>query len=372
MVIGIPKEIKTEEYRVAITPVGVSKLIRSGHVVLIETGAGKGSGFEDKDYKRCGAKILPSAQKTWEAQLILKVKEPQPKEYNLLRPGQVLFTYLHLAASPRLTQVLLKKNIAAIDYATVQTPDGLFPLLKPMSEISGKLSVQIGAHFLEKMQGGKGALLGGAAGVPPSRVLILGGGTVGTNAAKIALAMGARVILLEKSKNRMERLEKMFKRFGQALSILLFSQKNLEKFIAAADLLIGAALVPGEKTPKLVRKNQIKKMLKGSVLIDVSIDQGGCAETSRPTTHNAPVFVKYGVIHYCVTNIPSLVSETATIALGAATLPYVMDIANKGLANAFLDSPALKNGLNIYSGKVTHPGLARSLGLKYIAPERLL
>ncbi len=372
MDIGIPKEIKSGEYRIAFAPEGIAALVKAGHKVIIEDGAGEGSGFKNSDYVRYGAKIAGEAEDVWRSSLIIKVKEPQYKEYKMLMPGQTLFSYLHLAASPGLVRILCKKRITAIDYATVQTPDGFLPLLKPMSEVAGKLSVQIGARLLERGRGGRGILIGGTSAVPPATVLILGGGTVGSNAAAIALGMGAKVILFEKNAGKMQQLKKIFRRFHRNFSVIPVSPVKIEKFLPITDLLIGAILIPGAKAPKIINKGHVQKMPTGSAIVDVAIDQGGCIETSHATTHKNPLFVKYGVLHYCVTNIPSLVSRTSTIALTNATLPYVLELASTPIAKIAKQNSTLANGINIYNGKITHRGLAESLGLRYFTLTDLL
>lgn len=366
MIIGIPKEIKDSESRVALTPEGVSKLVKSGHSVLIERSAGEGSGFSDKEYAATGAKIVKETKTVWDiSETILKVKEPQRKEWRYFRPGQIIFTYLHLAAEQRLAHKLKKSGVTAIDYATIEAADGSLPLLKPMSEIAGKLAAQIGARFLEKNGGGKGVLLGGTEKVPPSKVLVLGGGTVGSSAAEIALGMGAKVFLLDKNQGKIESLKKRFGYFNNRFSAILSSEEQIQKLSAVADLIIGAVLIPGAKAPKILTEKMVKKMAAGSVIVDVAIDQGGCVATSRPTSHKKPVFIKHGVLHYCVPNIPGVVPRTATQALSMATLPSVLLLADKGFERAVKENPAFAKGVNVWRGRITHQKLAESLSDKY-------
>ena len=377
MTIGIPKETKIQEYRVAITPNGAGDLIKSGHKVLIESGAGKGSGFPDNDYKKMGAKIKKNRTEIWKQQLIIKVKEPLKSEYRFLREKQTIFTFLHLASAPKLTNILQKKKITAIDYSTVETAQKELSLLKPMSEIAGKLAPQVGARFLEKQSALQtlGILLSGIKGVSPANVLIIGGGIVGFNAAKIALGMGAKVKILEKSRERRQLLKKnLAGTFKNRFSCLPPSAKELEESIKNADLLIGAVLVAGAKTPKIIRKKMVQIMKKGSVIVDVSMDQGGCVETSSPTTHKNPVFAKYGVIHYCVTNMPGIVPKTSTLALTKSTLPYILELAdsNLNIKKIIKKNPALAKGINVFNGKITHKKLAESLNREYHPIEKLI
>ncbi len=368
MIIGIPKEIKTEEYRVALLPEGVKLLTRAGHRVILQKNAGKESGFFDWQYRAGGAKISNSPKEIWQADLILKVKEPQPQEYKFLKENQILFTFLHLAAFPQLIQVLKEKKVCAIDFATVEK-DKKLPILQPMSEISGRLAIQIGAHFLEKKQGGEGILISGLYPIPPALVLILGGGTVGRAAAKTALSLGARVVLLEKNLNKIRALKKEFK---NKVLILPSSLKNLKKILPKVDLLVGAVLIPGKKAPKLIKKEMVKKMKKGAVIVDVSIDQGGCSEFSRPTTHQNPVFEKFGVLHYCVPNIPGIIPRTSTQALSKAVFPYLFELCNLGFKKAVLKNQALARGVNVYRGKITNFALAQSLNQKFFPLKKLL
>ncbi|MEW6273675.1 MAG: alanine dehydrogenase [Bacillota bacterium] len=362
MIIGVPKEIKDNENRVALTPAGVYELVKSGHRVYVQKGAGVGSGFPDEDYTSVGAGILDKPGDIFEAaDMIVKVKEPLEQEYNLLKEGQILFTYLHLAAEPKLVRVLLQKKIIGIAYETVER-DGMLPLLIPMSEIAGRMSVQIGAHFLERPWG-RGILLGGVPGVKPAGVTIIGGGTVGINAARIALGMGAKVTILEKSESRLRYLDDIF---GGRVQTLMSNACNIAEAVEEADLLIGAVLIPGARAPKLVTKEMVQRMRPGSVIVDVAVDQGACVETiDRVTTHSDPVYEAYGVIHYSVANIPGAVARTATLALTNATLPFVINVANKGWLSAVKDDSGLAKGVNVLQGTVTHPAVAESLGLQH-------
>ena len=367
VIIGVPKEIKNNEYRVAMVPSGVHALVENGHRVLVERSAGKGSGITDKEYLKAGATIKKSAADVFaEAELMVKVKEPQPAEYDLLREGQMLFTFLHLAPAPELTRMLLHRKTIGIAYETVQLPDGSLPLLIPMSEIAGKVSVQVGAHYLEKENGGSGVLLGGVPGVKAAQVAIIGGGTVGTNAAKVAAGMGATVTLLDTNLNRLRYLSDIL---TGRVTFLASNHQNIEAAVAEADLVIGAMLVPGAKARKLVKRSMLSRMRKGSVAVDVSIDQGGCFETSVPTTHARPTFKVNGIIHYCVTNIPGAVSRTATFALTNATFPYVLKLADLGFKEAMRQDTALRQGLNILKGKLVSKPVAESLSMPYTPYE---
>ncbi len=364
MIVGVPKEIKTHEYRVGLTPNGAKALINEGHQVLIETLAGDAIGFSNTHYQNVGAQIVQNAKDIFEkSDLIIKVKEPQTIECQMLNKGQMIFTYLHLAADPKQTELLLNSGATCIAYETITDDNGRLPLLKPMSEVAGRMSVQSGAHHLEKTQGGSGVLLSGATGVEPAQVLVLGGGVVGMNAAEVAMGMGAQVTLLNLRLSN--QLEEFQRRFLEKLSINLSNEKNIKQALKNADLVIGAALVPGAKAPKLITKDMLKLMKKGSVLVDVSIDQGGCFETSKMTTHDEPTYVVDDVIHYCVGNMPGAVAQTATIALTDVTLPYVIDLANNGWLDAMKKDKNLYNGLNIHQGKVTHQAVADSLGCPY-------
>ena len=363
MIIGVPKEIKIEEYRVGLTPYNAHELIRNGHTVLVEHNAAIGIGFKDHHYTDLGVEVLDSAAEIYaRADLIVKVKEPQPAEYNLIRKGQVLFTYLHLAPDLKQTEALLKSGCVAIAYETVTDKHGGLPLLTPMSQVAGRLAVQVGAHCLEKSQGGSGVLLGGVPGVHPGRVVVIGGGVVGTNAIRMAMGKETQVIVLDKSLYRLQELD--FE-FGGRLNTLYASVSNIEESVIGADLVIGAVLLPGEAAPRVVTREMLKKMRAGSVVVDVAIDQGGCMETSRATTHTNPTYVEEGVVHYCVSNMPGAVPRTATLALNNATVPFVIDLANKGYKKALLEDPHLMNGLNICLGHLTHAGVAKDLGKTY-------
>ncbi len=371
MIIGIPKEIKNNENRVAITPTGVEALTKAGHQVIIEHGAGDNSGISNEVYAAAGARVIPSAREVFDvAEMILKVKELLPPEYDLFREGQVLFTYLHLAPLPELTGVLLEKKVIAIAYETVQQADGTLPLLTPMSEVAGRMSVQIGARLLEKPQGGKGVLLGGVPGVPQADVAIVGGGVVGTNAAKIALGMGAHVIILDINADRLRYLDDIF---GGRLTTVMSNSYNIAKAVEKADLLIGAVLIPGARAPRLVSEDMVRTMSPGSVIVDVAIDQGGSIATiDRVTTHDNPVYEKHGVIHYAVANMPGAVARTSTFALTNVTLPYVLEIANKGYKKAVIENEPLACGVNTINGKVTSIPVADSLNLEYTSLEEVL
>jgi len=372
MLIGVPKEIKEEEYRVGLTPNGAKALIAAGHKVFVESEAGEGSGFPDEEYKSAGAEVLSSAKEVWQkAEMIIKVKEPQQSEFNFLKPNLILFTYLHLAAFPELTKILQDKNVTGIDYATVELEDGSLPLLKPMSEVAGKLAVQVGAHFLEKKHGGRGILLGGTEKTSPANVVIVGAGTVGSNAAEVALGMGAHVVLVDKNASKLEFLKGKFGHCGGRLSTLLPSDINFERAIIEAHLLIGAVLVAGDRAPKVVSEEQVKKMKKGSVIVDVAIDQGGCIETSKVTSHKNPVFVLHDVIHYCVPNMPGTVPRTSTLALTQETLPYALEIADKGFVAAVKENQALYKGVNVYKGKIVYQKLAEVFKEEFVALESL-
>jgi alanine dehydrogenase len=360
--IGVAKEIKSDEYRVALTPAGARELVQRGHEVLVESGAGEGSAFGDAHYQANGAELGPVEQVWAEADMVLKVKEPLPEEYPRLRDGQILFTYLHLAASKELTQALVDSGAACVAYETVETPNSALPLLAPMSEIAGRLAAQAGAYFLEKPLGGRGLLLGGVAGVAPGRVLVIGGGIVGYNAAVIAIGLGASVTILERSIDRMRHLDEIL---SGRVSLVMSSTLQIEESIREADVVIGAVLIPGAKAPKLITRPMLGEMKNGSVICDVAIDQGGCTETSRPTTHTDPVYTVDGVIHYCVANMPGGVPITSTKALTNATLPYVEEIADNGLASAVARDPALARGVNVLEGKVTYRAVAEAHGLVY-------
>lgn len=366
MIIGVPREIKDQEFRVAIVPDGVTSLVRSGHTVLIEKGAGLGSDITDLQYQQCGARLVDQAASLYDqADLIMKVKEPLPVEYPYLKDGLILYTYLHLAPLPQLTDILLEKKVTAIGYETVQDDNGYLPLLAPMSEVAGRMAVQVGAHYLEKEAGGRGILLGGATGVEPGHVTILGCGTVGTNAARIASAMGATVSVLGRSKQRLARLDDID---GGRIQTLISSQQVIEKELKRADLLVGAVLTPGGKAPVLISRKMLAIMKKGAVVVDVAIDQGGCLETSRPTTHSAPTYEVDGIIHYCVANMPGAVPRTSTFALANVTLPLLVEIANQGLAKAAASHPALKRGINTYLGGLVNPDVAAAQNKSFAGP----
>ena len=370
MLIGVPKEIKTQEYRVGLVPGSIRELVHHGHQVVVETGAGIGIGFDDHAYESAGARILSDAAKVFAAaELIVKVKEPQPQETELLRRDQILFTYLHLAADRALTEALIGSGAIAIAYETVTDARGGLPLLAPMSEVAGRMAVQVGAHCLEKEQGGIGVLLGGVPGVSAAKVVILGGGVAGTNAARMAMGMEAYVTVIDRS---LPRLYELDLQFGAQLHTLFATMENIEHEVAAADLVIGAVLVPGAAAPKLVSRKLVRAMRPGTVIVDISIDQGGCFETSRPTTHAAPTYIDEGVVHYCVTNMPGAVARTSTVALNNATLPFVLAIADHGWRRALSEDPHLRRGLNTCRGRVTHPAVANALGLPLTGAEAAL
>lgn len=363
MKIGLPKEIKNHEYRVGMIPSHVKALVQRGHTVLVQKSAGLGSGFADELYIQAGATLVDTAKEVWEnCEMIVKVKEPVPAEYDLMQENQLIYTYFHLAAVPELAEVLLKKKISAVAYETIQTADGRLPLLVPMSQVAGRMATQIGAQYLQKDKGGKGVLLGGVPGVRSGKVVILGGGVVGTHAAMIAVGMGAQVSILDVSAKRLEELDFMFQ--GKAKTF--FSEPStIEELVKDADLVIGAVLIAGAKAPTLVSRALVAKMQPGSVLVDVAVDQGGCIETCKPTTHEAPTFIVDGVIHYCVANMPGAVSQTSALALNSATRPYLLALVDKGLERACKEDPALMLGLNTYQGKCTHEAVAESLGYTY-------
>ena len=370
MIIGILKEIKTEENRVSMTPAGVEVMIQNGHTLLVEKNAGKGSGFEDETYKEAGAEIVSTPQEIFErAEMVMHVKEPLPAEYRLIREDQIVFTYLHLAAAEELTHALIKSKSINIAYETIQKPDGSLPLLTPMSEVAGRMATQQGAKYLEMAQGGHGVLLGGVPGVDPGTVVIIGGGVVGVNAAKMACGLGAKVYILDMNLDRLRYLSDVM----PANCIpLMASPATTRKLVKEADVVIGAVLVAGAKAPKLVTREMLKTMQKGSVLVDVAIDQGGCFETSRATTHSDPIFEVEGIVHYCVANMPGAVAKTSTIALTNATLPYAVQIANKGWQRAMHENPEIKLGANVMKGKVTYQAVAETFGLEYTPIETLL
>ncbi|CAF1804415.1 alanine dehydrogenase [Bacillus subtilis] len=369
MIIGVPKEIKNNENRVALTPGGVSQLISNGHRVLVETGAGLGSGFENEAYESAGAEIIADPKQVWDAEMVMKVKEPLPEEYVYFRKGLVLFTYLHLAAEPELAQALKDKGVTAIAYETVSEGRTL-PLLTPMSEVAGRMAAQIGAQFLEKPKGGKGILLAGVPGVSRGKVTIIGGGVVGTNAAKMAVGLGADVTIIDLNADRLRQLDDIF---GHQIKTLISNPVNIADAVAEADLLICAVLIPGAKAPTLVTEEMVKQMKPGSVIVDVAIDQGGIVETvDHITTHDQPTYEKHGVVHYAVANMPGAVPRTSTIALTNVTVPYALQIANKGAVKALADNAALRAGLNTANGHVTYEAVARDLGYEYVPAEKAL
>ncbi|TQR17938.1 alanine dehydrogenase [Psychrobacillus soli] len=370
MKIGVPKEIKNNENRVAMTPSGVVTLKTAGHEVFIETGAGLKSGFTDEDYSREGAVVVKTAKEAWLADMVMKVKEPLEEEYGYFREGLILFTYLHLAAEPSLTKALIDNKVVAIAYETVQLPNNTLPLLSPMSEVAGRMATQIGAQFLEQIHGGKGVLLGGVPGVSRGKVTIIGGGIAGTNAARVAVGMGAQVTVIDLSVDRLRQLEDLF---GNDVQTLASNPFNIAESVKNSDLVVGAVLIPGARAPKLVSEEMIKSMSPGSVLVDIAIDQGGIFETSdRITTHDNPTYKKHGVVHYAVANMPGAVPYTSTMALTNMTVPYALQIANKGYEKACLDNEPLSKGVNILNGHVTYKAVAEDLGYEYKSVHELL
>jgi len=370
MIIGVPKEIKDKEFRVGMVPAGVKKIVRAGHSVFIETGAGLGSGIADEQYKKAGAEIVQTPALVFSrAEMVIKVKEPLPQEYRYLRSGLMLFTFLHLAALPELTGTLLDSRTTAIAYETVQLDNGSLPLLAPMSEVAGRLATQVGAHYLEKETGGRGVLLGGVSGVEPGHVTVLGSGTVGLNAAQMAVGLGSSVTVIGRNQQRLAELESFFE--GK-IKTAVSSQENIAEELQVADLVVGAVLVPGAAAPRLVTRNMLSLMKKGAVIVDVAIDQGGCIETSRPTSHSEPVYEVDGIIHYCVTNMPGAVPRTSTFALTNATLPAVLDIADKGLKAAALEDASIKRGINTYQGRLTNKDVADAQGREYVDIDELI
>lgn len=363
MLIGVPKEIKNNENRVAITPAGVDAFVKAGHKVIIETEAGMGSGFTDGDYTNAGAEIVETAAEAWSADMVMKVKEPLSSEYNYFREGLILFTYLHLAAEPELAEALTKNGVTAIAYETVEVNRTL-PLLTPMSEVAGRMAAQIGAQFLEKVHGGKGILLSGVPGVKRGKVTIIGGGVAGTNAAKMAVGLGAEVTIIDLSPERLRQLDDIF---GTDVTTLMSNPFNIAEAVRESDLVIGAVLIPGAKAPKLVSEEMIKSMSPGSVVVDIAIDQGGIFATSdHITTHDNPTYVKHGVVHYAVANMPGAVPRTSTIALTNATMNYALQIANKGVQKAIAENHALKLGVNVVNGSITYEAVAKDLGYNYV------
>lgn len=370
MRIGIPKEVKNNENRVAMTPAGVVNLTMHGHDVVIQTEAGTGSGFTDADYQAAGAQIVQSAEEAWSQEMVMKVKEPTPEEYGYFREGMILFTYLHLAPEPELTKAMLEAKVTGIAYETVQLPNNSLPLLTPMSEVAGKMSTQIGAQFLEKIHGGGGILLGGISGVSRGKVAIIGGGVAGTNAAKVAIGMGANVIILDLNPDRLRQLDDLF---GTDVQTMISNPMNIAESVKEADLVVGAVLIPGAKAPKLVTEEMIQSMKPGSVVIDIAIDQGGIFETSdRITTHDNPTYMKHGVVHYAVANMPGAVPRTSTIGLTNVTVPYAVQIANKGFEKAILENEALKKGVNTFNGFVTYKAVADDQGEEYRSIDELI
>lgn len=370
MLVGVPREIKDNEYRVGLTPSAVRELVARGHKVIVQAGVGETIDLEDDRYIAAGAEIVPDAASVFgRAELVVKVKEPQPSEIAMLREGQVLFTYLHLAPDLPQTRGLIESGCVAIAYETVTDESGGLPLLAPMSEVAGRMSIQAGAHALEREAGGRGVLLGGVPGVPPAKVVVLGGGVVGMNAVRMALGLEADVTVLDRSLPRLKELDLAF---APALKTRYSTTDAVEESVLAADLVIGAVLIPGAAAPKLVTREMIRGMRRGTVVVDVSIDQGGCFETSRPTTHSNPTYVVDGVVHYCVTNMPGAVARTSTFALNNATLPFTLALADKGYRKAMADDNHLRNGLNVFAGKVTHQAVAGAHGLEFVAPEKAL
>jgi alanine dehydrogenase len=370
MLVGILKEIKAEENRVCMTPAGVEVMIANGHSVLVEKNAGSGSGFEDAAYLKAGAEIAETAREIFErSDMVMHVKEPLPSEYNLIRQDQIVFTYLHLAAAEELTHALIKSKAVCIAYETIQKPDRSLPLLTPMSEVAGRMAIQQGAKYLEMVQGGHGVLLGGVPGVDPGNVVVIGGGIVGINAAKMACGLGAKVYILDMNLDRLRYLSDVMPAncFG-----LFSSPATLRELIKRADVVVGAVLIPGAKAPKLITRDMLKTMKPGSVLVDVAIDQGGCFETSKATTHSDPIYTVDGVVHYCVANMPGAVPRTSTLALTNATLPYAVEIANKGWVKSMQENPEIKYGANVINGKVTYQAVAEAFGLEYTPIETLL
>lgn len=370
MIIGVPREIKPQENRVGLVPSSVRELVHQGHQILVETNAGEGIGCTDQDYIGCGAQIIPTAADVFaKADMIVKVKEPQESELKLLRPDQILFTYLHLAPDPEQAKGLINSGCIAVAYETVTCETGGLPLLAPMSEVAGRLSIQAGAHALERQNGGSGILLSGVPGVGPGNVMIIGGGVAGTNAAKVALGIGAKVAIFDRSLQRLRELDDLFEQKVQTIYSTLY---NIENYVQKADLVIGAVLIPGKSAPKLVSKEMLLTMKKGSVLLDIAIDQGGCFETSHPTTHHEPTYTIEGIVHYCVANMPAAVARTSAFALNNATLPYASALASKGIVKALKEDKHLRNGLNVYKGKITHKLVAEDLGYTFTDPMDVL
>ncbi len=370
MRVGVPKEVKVHEYRVGLVPASVRELVTHGHEVLVETCAAERIGFSDDDYRKAGAKIAANAAEVFaKADLIVKVKEPLAAEREMLREGQTLFTYLHLAPDPHQAKELMRSGVTAVAYETVTGVNGGLPLLSPMSEVAGRMSIQAGAHCLEMEQGGRGMLLGGSAGVAPANVVVIGGGVSGVNAVRMGIGLEAAVTCIDIN---IERLYALDQRFGASVNTIFSTRQAIEDYVLQADLVIGAVLVPGAAAPKLISEKLVKAMKRGSVIVDISIDQGGFSETSKPTTHTNPTYVKHGVVHYCVANMPGAVARTSTFALNNATLPFVLALADKGAVGALRSDPHLLAGLNVYDGKITYAAVAEALGAKYVDPLRAL
>jgi alanine dehydrogenase len=370
MIIGVPKEIKTEENRVAVTPTGVAGFVARNHQVMIQKGAGSGSGLTDANYQAAGATIVDSAKEVWEkADMIMKVKEPQQSEYALLRPGLILFTYLHLAAAESVTREMLERKVTGIAYETIQLDDGSLPLLAPMSEIAGRLSIQVGAWCLQAENGGRGVLLGGASGVRPANVVIIGAGMSGTAACQVAVGMGAHVSILDINPNKLRYVHDIL---GGHVTTLMSNRANVEEAVVGADLVIGSVLIPGAQAPKLIPRSLAKRMKSGAAFVDIAIDQGGCAETSRPTTHINPIYVEEELVHYCVTNMPAIVPNTSTYALTNSTLTYGLELANRGFPLAVIRNKALAKGLNTFDGKVTYEGVASAFNLSFTPVDEVI
>ncbi len=370
MIVGVLKEIKAEENRVCMTPAGVEIMTGNGHKVLVEKNAGMGSGFNNRAYADAGAEIVDTAKEIFKrSKMVMHVKEPLPPEYDLIRKDQIIFTYLHLAAAEKLTKVLIKSNSISIAYETIQKDDGSLPLLTPMSEVAGRMAIQQGAKYLEMAQGGHGVLLGGVPGVDPGTVVVIGGGVVGINAAKMACGLGAKVYILDMN---LERLRYLSDVMPSNCFLLMSKPTTVRRLIKEADVVVGAVLIPGAKAPKLLTRKMLKTMKKGAVLVDVAIDQGGCFETAKATTHGNPIYTVEGVVHYCVANMPGAVPKTSTLALTNATLPYAVEIANKGWKKAMKQNQEIKLGANVVKGKVTYKGVADAFGLKYTSIDRLL
>lgn len=370
MIVGLPKEVKDNEYRVGLVPAGVKSLTNAGHKVLVQQSAGEGSGITDAEYVAAGGQIIDTADEVWAAaEMIVKVKEPIPIEYDRMRPGLVLFTYLHLAPARELTRALLERGVTGVAYETITDDEGRLPLLTPMSEVAGRMSIQVGATYLEKINGGRGVLLGGVPGVSPGRVTIIGGGVVGTNAAKIAVGFGASVIIIDRDIERLRYLDDIF---GSRIRTLASNPYTIAESVAASELVVGAVLVPGAAAPKLVTRDMLRGMPRGAVIVDVAVDQGGCIETTKPTTHSEPTYYVENVLHYGVTNMPGAVPRTSTFALTNVTLPFALKLARRGVEEAIRRDPHLRNGVNTYKGQVVYEAIAQDQGLEYTPLESLL